>query len=175
MFFSRACQRTGCHEGRLRSAGLLRPGEMLWLKGSLMSNLVCYSGCSSNAQTIGVPWNVPLGHSKLQVIINEVVHICINFQGEIFQGFSCGWHLFFFLYLFTYYNWFKPLKPGKDIGAKGDPITGRHAIMEALRASQSSGQRWSDNGPGPCYYTSPGFICGSGGGLNIVPPEFISA
>lgn len=38
---------------------------------SLISNLV-YSRCNSKAQTIGIPWNVPVGHRELRIIANEV-------------------------------------------------------------------------------------------------------
>lgn len=34
-------------------------------KGSLMTNLLFYTGCSSEAQTIGAQWNLPLGHRAL--------------------------------------------------------------------------------------------------------------
>lgn len=51
---------------------------------SVISNLV-HSRCNSKAQTIGIPWNVPVGHRELRIIANEVGPFCVSLQGEMFS------------------------------------------------------------------------------------------
>lgn len=93
-----------CHKGMPSALTFLILWEAVWLKGvcvSLIPNLF-YSGCSSKAQTIGIPRNLPVGHRNLKIIANEVVPFCVKFQGEIFVEIYSGWHWLRFLLLFIY-------------------------------------------------------------------------
>lgn len=74
---------------------------------SLISNRV-YSRCNSKAQTIGIPWNVPVGHRELGIIANEVGPFCVELPGEMFLEIRSSWHLLRFLFLFVYHHGFKP-------------------------------------------------------------------
>lgn len=76
---------------------------------SLISNQL-YSRCNSKAQTIGIPWNVPVGHRELGIITNEVGPFCVELQGEMFSEIRSGWYLLRFLFLFVYRHRFRPQK-----------------------------------------------------------------
>lgn len=82
---------------------------------SLISNLV-YSRCNSKAQTIGIPWNVPVGHRELRIIANEVGPFCVKLQGEMFLEIHSGWHLLRLLLLFVYHHGFRPQRGHRNKG-----------------------------------------------------------
>lgn len=78
---------------------------------SLISNLV-HSRCNSKAQTIGIPWNVPVGHRELRIIANEVGPFCVSLQGEMFSEIGICFACSFFSFTTT------DSGPREDIGTK---------------------------------------------------------
>lgn len=82
---------------------------------SLISNLV-HSRCNSKAQTIGIPWNVPVGQRELRIIANEVGPFFVELPGEMFLEIRSGWHLLHLLLLFSFTA--TDSGPREDIGTK---------------------------------------------------------